>query len=134
MWYWTIAVVAIVVVCLVLNAMRWAADGAPGTIAHINLSKWNHFLTDVSPEDVSAAGLTRSPLPLRVSAEQLRELGHARQRRSGCDIPLPDVKDPWGHPVIVELLTEAPQLRWRVRSRVGRSFFGAWIDKTITFP
>ena len=134
MWYCAIAVAAIVVVCLALNTMRYAADGAHGTSAHVNLSRWNHFLLEVSPEDVRAAGLTGLPLPLRVSAEQLRELGHSRQRRSGSDISLPCVEDPWGHPVIVELLAEAPRLRWRVTSPVGRSFVGAWIDKTITLP
>jgi hypothetical protein len=134
MWYWAIAVATMVVVCLALNAMRYAADGAYGTSAHVNLSMWDHFLLDVNPEDVRVAGLTGFPLPLRVSVEQLRDLGHARKRRSGSDLSLPSVEDPWGHPVIVEFLAEAPQLRWRVRSHVGRSFVGAWIDKTITLP
>jgi hypothetical protein len=134
MWNWAIAVSALVVVCLVLNAMRYVTDGVHGTTAHINLNLWNHLLYNVNSEDVRAAGLMGYPLPLRMSAEQLRELVSSCQRRSGSDNSLPDLQDPWGHPVLVELLAQAPELRWRVTTRVGRSFFGAWIDKTIILP
>jgi hypothetical protein len=134
MFFYILAASGIVLVCLALNAMRCVTDGVYGTTAHVNLSKWNHFLSNVSSEDVRAAGLTGLPLPLRVPAELLRELGRSRQRRGGYGSSLPCCEDPWGHPVIVELPAEVPELRWRVTSQVGRSFFGAWIPSTINLP
>jgi hypothetical protein len=134
MFYYILAASVLVLACLALNFMRYVTDGVYGTSAHVNLSLWNHFLSNVSSEDVRAAGLTGLPLPLRVPAERLRELGPSLQRRLGYDLSMPSCEDPWGNPLIVELLAEVPKPGWRVTTRVGRSFFGAWIVKTMDLP
>jgi hypothetical protein len=128
--YVIIAVVAATIVCLLLNAMRYGSDAARGTSAHVNLYLWRTSLAKLQIEDICAAGIAESPLPLRLSREKLEELARVWCQRSGSQLSLPDLDDPWGCPVLIELVSQRPKPRWRVRSRIGRSFFGFWWDKT----
>src|SRR5688500_14737291 len=94
-----LAGVAVALSCLAWNVMRCATDAMLGTNAHVNLSQWCYFLREVDVRDARAAGLLGSPLPLRLSADQLHTLRVARQQRTGGAVEMPHPEDPWGHPV-----------------------------------
>jgi hypothetical protein len=121
MLYAVIAVITAATLCLLLNALRYIGDAALGTNAHILLSNWDSFLGKLQIEDIRAAGIAGSSLPLRVSRESFNKLPRFRGS-------MPNLEDPWGFPVLIELLSESPKLRWRVTLHIGRSFFGRWGD------
>lgn len=82
-------------------------------------------------EDVHAAGIHESDIPIIVSVKQMKVIYKNRSFASDV-MPLPSMphlEDPWGGLICFELLSMSP-MHWRVTSRVGRTFLGDWISGT----